>query len=100
MPPSRAGKQDVKVGRVEKKGSAIERYGLNLPHDHEVSSLHGFIFRERGKYYWMDDDSTNGTVVVYDDGEHVEVPPHEHYLLQDGITLKLGKCVLKINFSS
>lgn len=94
--PSAPSKQ-VNIGRSWSK--LYKEFGFPLDDD-EVSTKHMMINRKNGKFYMKDIRSTNGTELIYPNGETKKCVPHEHYLLEDGTVAQLGVCQLLINFSS
>jgi len=94
--PSAPSKQ-VNIGRSTSKHS--KEFGFPIEDD-EVSTKHAMIHRKIGKFYVKDMSSTNGTELIYPNGETKKCVPHEHYLLEDGTIAQLGVCQLLINFSS
>ncbi|MES2171233.1 MAG: FHA domain-containing serine/threonine-protein kinase [Actinomycetota bacterium] len=65
------------------------------PH-HSVSGTHALI-EVRGDRPWVSDlSSTNGTFVVYTDGEAIEVLPGESAAVPEDATVELGEYIIRV----
>lgn len=80
------------VGRSQ--GKKFREKGISLPKDLEVSTTHGKFEYRRGKFVFIDDGSTNGSLV---NGERLEakvaVP------LETGMEIMVGQTLLKITLA-
>ena len=77
------------VGRSQ--GKKFKQKGISLPKDLEVSTSHGRFEYSRGKFFYTDVASTNGTRI---DGEECE--PNQPYEISTGMTILVGQTALKV----
>ncbi len=61
------------------------------PYDATVSALHLGIAKDDQGFFLFDNSSTNGTVVVKDDGTMVKLRAKEPFQITDGLTVYLGR---------
>lgn len=80
------------VGRS--RGKKVLKHGVSLPKDPEVSTTHGkFLAKAGGKVYFMDDGSTNGSMVNSQPIQsHVEIP------LVSGMEIQVGATIMLVTF--
>ena len=77
------------VGRSQ--GKKFREKGISLPKDLEVSTTHGKFEIRRGKFIYLDEGSTNGSMV---NGERIE--PKVAVELETGTEILVGQTVMKI----
>ena len=83
-------KTAVCIGRSS--GKWVKQYGVSLPKDPEVSTVHARIeTNESGQVVFKDDDSTNGSWV---DG--AKALPHVPHVLYPGMVCTVGACELVV----
>jgi hypothetical protein len=85
-------KQHVWVGRSQ--GKKFKENGISLHKDSEVSTSHGRFEYHRGKLYYLDAASTNGSLIG---DEFLE--PNVPYELQDGMYITVGQTVMQITLT-
>lgn len=77
------------VGRSQ--GKKFREKGISLPKDLEVSTTHGKFELRRGKYIYMDEGSTNGSLI---NGEKIE--PKVVVELETGTEITVGQTIMQI----
>ena len=77
------------VGRS--KGAKFVDRGVSLLQDSEVSTSHGRFEVQRGKYYYTDVASTNGSLIG---NEYLE--PNALYEIEDGMYITVGQTVMQV----
>lgn len=80
------------VGRSQ--GKKFREKGISLPKDLEVSTTHGKFEYRRGKFVYLDDGSTNGSLV---NGERLE--PKVAVPLSTGMEILVGQTLMKITLA-
>lgn len=104
LAPSSKERAHVRIGRSN--GKEYVQYGFHIEKDMEVSSNHATIYRKNGQFFWVDNGSTNGSVMNYPDkaegtvGLRRHLAPDDLTPLEDGTIMQLGLCELQINFFS
>ena len=73
-------------------GKKFRDRGISLPSDQELSTTHGKFESKRGKIYFTDMGSTNGTFV---NGE--QLSPGKDLKLDDGTVIDVGLSRLEIS---
>jgi hypothetical protein len=81
------------VGRSQ--GRKFRDKGISLPKDLEVSTSHGRFEYSRGKFYYLDAASTNGSRI-----QNMEIEPNKPYELYTGIEITVGQTIMKITLLS
>ena len=77
------------VGRSQ--GKKFKDKGVSLPKDLEVSTSHGKFESIRGKFYYTDVGSTNGSLI---DGCVIE--PSKQYEVREGMEITCGQTIMRI----
>jgi FHA domain len=77
------------VGRSQ--GRKFKEKGISLSKDLEVSTTHGKFESNRGKYYYTDMGSTNGSLI---DG--CEIEASKAYELRDDMHITCGQTIMRI----
>lgn len=85
------------VGRSQSKN--FREKGISLSKDLEVSTSHGKFVLMKDKLYFVDTESTNGSLVSQgggDTSDNEQMEPNEPYLLATGTMITCGQTVMKI----
>lgn len=88
------------VGRSTSKN--FRDKGISLSKDLEVSTSHGKFVLKKEKLYFVDTESTNGTIVSegrgsgVSDSSTIQLEPNEPYLLSTGTLITCGQTVMKV----
>jgi len=77
------------IGRSQ--GKKFREKGISLPKDLEVSTSHGKFESIRGKFYFTDVGSTNGSLI---DGCVIE--PSKQYEVREGMEITCGQTIMRI----
>lgn len=93
-PMASKSKKDVRIGRSAAR--ACKEHGICLSEDTEVSTRHGTITLEDGKFFYHDASSTNGSYVFPNDTEPVS--PHTKVEITKGLKIRVGQQVLLFSF--
>mmetsp|Transcript_45107 Transcript_45107/g.54649 ORF Transcript_45107/g.54649 Transcript_45107/m.54649 type:complete len:178 (+) Transcript_45107:146-679(+) len=72
-------------------GKKFRERGVSLPDDSEVSTTHAKLELKRGKFYFVDTGSTNGSLR---EGQPIEAG--DPVLLEDGLTVQVGGSEMRI----
>jgi predicted component of type VI protein secretion system len=77
------------VGRSQ--GKKFRDKGISLPKDLEVSTSHGRFEYSRGKFYYMDAASTNGSRI-----QNMEIDPNVPIEIHTGMEITVGQTVMQV----
>ena len=80
------------VGRSQ--GKKFREKGISLPKDLEVSTSHGRFEYSRGKFYYMDAASTNGSRI-----QDMDIEPNKCYELSTGMEITVGQTIMRITLT-
>lgn len=77
------------VGRSQ--GKKFVQKGISLPKDLEVSTSHGRFEYSRGKFFYMDAASTNGSRI-----QDMEIDPNVSHEIRTGTEITVGQTIMRI----
>ncbi|KAG7365842.1 FHA domain containing protein [Nitzschia inconspicua] len=77
------------VGRSQ--GKKFRDKGISLPKDLEVSTSHGRFEYARGKFFYMDAASTNGSRI-----QDMEIDPNVSHEIRTGMEITVGQTIMRI----
>ena len=77
------------VGRSQ--GKKFKEKGVSLPKDLEVSTSHGKFESIRGKFYYTDVGSTNGSLI-----NGCAIEPSKPYEVREGMEISCGQTIMSI----
>ena len=83
----------VWIGRSA--GKKFRSNGISLPKDLEVSTSHGRFEMSRGKFYYVDCASTNGSRIF-----DVDIEPNQPIEIYNDIQITVGQTVMKVSLTS
>ncbi len=86
-----SGNKTSLIGRSQSK--RFTKNGISLPRDAEVSTTHGKFLTKNGRFWYVDDGSTNGSFV---NGQLME--PYVELALEPGMELLVGATIMKVSF--
>lgn len=81
------------VGRSQ--GKKFKDKGISLQKDLEVSTTHGRFEYSRGKFFYMDASSTNGSRI-----QDMEIDPNVSHEIRTGMEITVGQTIMRITLTT